>query len=65
MISLLSMTDMLTKLRGRSIPIDLEKMEFILEKGNLPKSPTLATTFINMSLIFQEIGKKFYSISNR
>ncbi len=53
---LLSMTDMLTKLRGRSIPIDLEKMEFILEKGNLPQSPTLATTFINVGLIFQEIG---------
>ncbi|KKM60315.1 hypothetical protein LCGC14_1543060 [marine sediment metagenome] len=48
-----ALTAMLMKLRGGSIPIDLNLMEFVLENSTFPKSPNLAKTYINVGLIFQ------------
>ena len=53
---LIALTEMLMKLRGRNISIDLNNMESVLENSDFLKSPTLATTYINVGLIFQEIG---------
>jgi len=53
---LISLTEMLMKLRGGGISVDLKNIEFVLENTNFQKSPTLAKTYINVGLIFQEVG---------
>ncbi len=50
----IALTEMLMKWRGGGINIDLNNMEFVLENTNFIKSPTLAKTYINVGLIFQE-----------
>jgi len=56
LIPLIALLEMLIKFRGRYIPVDIEMIENILNLPQFPKSPTLATSFINLGVIFQVYG---------
>ncbi|MHA1659588.1 MAG: tetratricopeptide repeat protein [Promethearchaeota archaeon] len=56
LIPLIALLEMLIKFRGRHIPVDIEMIENVLNLPQFPKSPTLATSFINLGVIFQVYG---------